>query len=82
MSSQPSGIRKVLLLLLLLLSMPTRAKDIYFTLQYPTVLLLLILVVVSIWCLYRDVRYGYTKWRYPVGLVMLGTLTHTLQYSQ
>lgn len=58
MSSQPSGIRKVLLLLLLLLSMPTRAKDIYLTLQYPTVLLLLILVVVSIWWLYRDVRYG------------------------
>lgn len=33
-SSQPSGVRKVLLLLLLLLSIPTRAKDIYFTLQY------------------------------------------------
>lgn len=34
-SSQPSGVRKVLLLLLLLLSIPTRAKDIYFILQYP-----------------------------------------------
>lgn len=35
-SSQPSGVRKVLLLLLLLLSIPTRAKDIiYFTLQHP-----------------------------------------------
>lgn len=34
-SSQPSGVRKVLLLLLLLLSIPTRAKDIYFILQCP-----------------------------------------------